>query len=211
MLIDPELFEEPTLLPPKPVDLDRAEAAIAELLIALGQGEKTEVMERTPRRVAELYAQLMNPPDIDLENVLKVFPNPSPDDDTMVTVNDVHYVSLCEHHLAPSFGVAHLAYVPGDSVVGYSKLKKGLNYVARQPQLNERIVRDTLDFVEERLQPRGIALVVRSVHTCIALRTNAPAQEVVTISAYRGVLGEPQFRDTFDRSWSTSKPLFLGQ
>jgi GTP cyclohydrolase I len=205
-----ELDFTPSLVPPKPVDLDRAEAAIAELLCALGQEDKAEVMQRTPRRVAELYAQLMNPPDIDLETTLKTFTNPTPGTDNLIVVNGVHYVSLCEHHLAPAFGVADLAYVPGDRVVGYSKLKKGLNYIARQPQLNERIVADTLDFVEERLEPRGIALVLRSVHTCIALRTNAPAQEIVTVTGYRGVLAEDPHRSAFDATWTSAKPLFLG-
>jgi GTP cyclohydrolase IA len=200
--------QAPALLPPKPVDLDRVEAAVTELLIGLGQGDKDEVMARSPRRVAELYAQAINPPDIDVEAELKTFDNPGMDD--LIIVNDVHYVSLCEHHLAPAFGVAHLAYVPEAKVVGYSKLKKGLNYLARQPQLNERLLVQVLDFVEERLQPRGLALVLRSVHCCIALRTNAPSQEVVTVSGYRGALRESPWRQTFDQTWTTAKPLFLG-
>ena len=170
-------LEAPALLPPKPVDLDRMEAAMAEVLLALGQDHKLEVMDRSPRRIAELWAQTINPPDIDVEDELKTFENPGMDD--LVIVNDVHYVSLCEHHLAPAFGIAHLAYIPNGRVVGYSKLKKGLNYLARQPQLNERLVVTCLDFVEERLDPAGLALVLRSVHCCIALRTNAPSQERV--------------------------------
>jgi GTP cyclohydrolase I len=198
----------PDLLPPKPVDLDRIEMAVAELLGALGQDGKDEVMSRSPRRVAELYAQTINPPDVDVEAELKTFPNPGMDD--LVIVNDVHYVSLCEHHLAPAFGVGHLAYIPDATVVGYSKLKKGLNYLARQPQLNERLICDVLDFVEERLQPRGLALVLRSVHCCIALRTNAPAQELVTVTGYRGQLREQPWRGTFDATWTTAPRSFLG-
>lgn len=197
-----------TLLPPKPLDLDRIEEAISRLLVGLGQQDKAEVMENTPRRIAELYAEVINPPYVDVEEQLKTFPNPGMQG--TVYVNGVHYVSLCEHHLSPAFGVADLAYVPGEGVVGYSKLKKGLNYLARQPQLNERLLVDTLNFVEQRLQPRGIALSLRSVHCCIATRTNAPAQEVVTVVEYRGVLEEEPHRSEFWNSVTSSKPLFLG-
>jgi GTP cyclohydrolase I len=196
------------LLPPKPVDLERLEEAFAIVLSALGQDHKTEVMQNTPRRIAELYAETINPPFVDIEKELKTFANPGMTD--MVLVSDVHYTSMCEHHLAPSFGVAHFAYVPNERVVGYSKAKKALNYLARQPQLNERIVVDAVDFLEQRLKPKGIALALRSVHCCIALRTNAPMQEVVTVVERRGVLAEEPFRSEF---WSTviqSRPLFLG-
>jgi len=195
-------------LPPKPLDLDGIERATRMLLEALGQAGKPEVMGKTPRRVAELYSEFVNPGNIDIEADFKIFENPGMKH--MIIVNDVHYVSMCEHHLAPAFGVGHLAYVPDKYVVGYSKLKKALNYLARQPQLNERLVVDSLDFVCERLRPKGIALVLRSVHCCIALRSNGPMQELVTVSDFRGFLSEGPERSEF---WSTvmaSKPVFLG-
>jgi GTP cyclohydrolase IA len=197
------------LLPPKRVDLDEVEQAVTRLLDALGQSEKLEVMANTPRRVAELYAETINPSYVDIEAEFKTFENPGVDD--MVIVNDVHYVSVCEHHLAPAFGVAHLAYIPDESIAGYSKLKKALNYLARQPQLNERLLADSLDFLEARLEPKGIALVLRSVHCCLALRTNAPTQEVVTVSGFRGEMREAGNRDALWRSVFATKPLFLGQ
>jgi GTP cyclohydrolase I len=128
----------------------------------------------------------------------------------MVIVNDVHYVSMCEHHLAPSFGVAHVAYVPSLRVVGYSKLKKGLNYVARGPQLNERILGDTLDIIEKQVEPEGVALVLQSTHCCIALRSSGPAQEIVTVQGFRGVLREDPHRREFMQTLIGRKPLFLG-
>jgi GTP cyclohydrolase I len=207
MAID-DAYSPPALLPPKTVDRDSIESAIHDVLIGLGQSGKAEVMARTPRRVADLYAEMINPPDVDVEDELKTFPNPGMDD--LVIVNDVHYVSMCEHHLAPAFGIAHLAYVPHLEVVGYSKLKKALNYLARQPQLNERLVVDVLDFIEARLEPRGLALVLRSVHCCIALRTNAPAQELVTVSGYRGCLKTDPHRRAFDQTWLAGRPSFLG-
>ncbi len=203
-------FQQPhSPLPPKPVDVDVIENAIAELLRGLGQGDKSEVMAQTPRRVAELYAQTINPGDIDIEEDFKVFENPGMQD--LVLVNDVHYVSMCEHHLAPAFGIAHLGYVPDRKVAGYSKLKKGLNYLARQPQLNERLVVDAVDFLEARLQPKGIGLVLRSAHCCIALRTNAPSQEVVTVFERRGVLREEPYWQPLWQSAVAEKPSFLGR
>jgi GTP cyclohydrolase I len=196
----------PVLLPPKPVDIDGVEHSTRALLVALGQGAKDEVMQSTPRRVAELYVEAINPSYVDVEVPPKTFENPGVDG--LITVSDVHYVSLCEHHLAPSFGVAHVGYVPATRVVGYSKLKKALNYVSRQPQLNERILVDVLNFIEEHLQPRGVAVVLRSTHCCISLRANAPATEVVTISGHRGVLRSDPFRSEFLSTWTSSPPKF---
>ena len=200
-----------SLAPPKPVNIAAVEAATAQLLRALGQDDKGEVMENTPRRVAEMYMQVINPPDVDFDTELKTFTNPDPEHLHVVTVNDVHYVSMCEHHLAPAFGVAHVAYIPNERVVGYSKLKKALNYVARQPQLNERILCDCMNFLDDALAPHGLAMALRSVHCCIAERTNAPAQEIVTVAAYRGLLAEDPWRAEFSASVLANRPLFLGQ
>jgi GTP cyclohydrolase I len=196
----------PVVLPPKPVDVDGVEHAVRALLVALGQAPKVEVMQSTPRRVAELYLETINPSYVDVDVPPKTFANPGVDG--LITVSDVHYVSLCEHHLAPSFGVAHVGYVPAKRVVGYSKLKKALNYVSRQPQLNERILVDVLNFIEEHVQPRGVAVVLRSTHCCIALRANAPATEVVTVSGARGVMRTDPFRSEFLATWTSSPPKF---
>jgi GTP cyclohydrolase I len=194
-------------LPAKVVDLDRIEEAVRILLGALGQTGKAEVMAATPRRVAELYSEFMNPSNIDIEREFKVFENPGVTD--LIIINDVHFVSICEHHLAPTLGVAHFAYVPDKYIVGYSKVKKALNYLARQPQLNERLVVESLDFVAERIQPKGIALVLQSQHCCIALRTNAPMQEVVTVSDFRGVLKREPYRVEFWSTVTAHKPVFM--
>ena len=166
-------------------------------------------MQNTPRRVADLYAETINPPYIDAELSPKTFANPGVSDP--IYVNDVQYVSMCEHHLAPAFGIAHVAYIPKERVVGYSKLKKALNYVARQPTLNERLVVDVANYIEQALKPVGLALALRSVHCCIALRTNAPMEEIVTVTAFRGAYrSDNVLREEF---WSTvhnSKGSFLG-
>ncbi|HWD55835.1 MAG TPA: GTP cyclohydrolase I [Acidimicrobiales bacterium] len=202
--------ETATLLPPHPLDPDQIEAGIRLVLHGLGQSDKAEVIANTPRRVTDLYAEMVNPGWADVEEVFKSFENSIGYDD-LVIVNDVHYVSLCEHHLMPAFGVAHFAYVPDERIVGYSKIKKGLNYVARGPQLNERILIDTLDIVEAQLRPKGAALILQTVHCCIAVRSNGPAQEIVTVQGFRGALRQEPYRREFFDTVLARKPLFLGQ
>ncbi len=199
------------LLPPHEVDPEKVEHATKLLLEALGQGDKSEVMQNTPRRVADLYVEWFNPAWADVDSDVKTFANPNDGSyHDLVMIHDVHYTSLCEHHLSPAFGVGHLAYVPNEKVVGYSKAKKALNYVARQPQLNERILVDALDFLEGALEPRGIALVLQSAHCCIAVRANAPMQEVVTVQGFRGELDAQPYRSDFLATVQNRKPLFLG-
>lgn len=198
-------------LPPHQLDPGRIEEGVRLILEGLGQTDKAEVMENTPRRVADLYAEMVNPGWADVEEVFKTFENPGMADDDLVIVSDVHYVSMCEHHLSPAFGVAHFAYVPALKVVGYSKVKKGLNYVARGPQLNERILTTTLDIIEKQVEPKGCALVLQSAHCCIAVRSNGPAQEVVTVQGFRGVLQTDPLRREFMATVTARKPLFLGQ
>lgn len=198
-----------TPLAPKLLDLDRIEAATRQLLIALAQEGKPEVMASTPARVAQMWAEVVNPAAVDIEIPWKTFPNDCGYDD-LIVVSDVHYVSYCEHHLAPALGVAHFGYIPGDRLTGYSKVKKALNYLARQPCLNERLLTDTLAAIESVLEPVGSALMLRSVHTCLALKASAPAQEVVTVQGFRGKCREDPWRREFmEAAWSRP-PSFAG-
>ena len=200
------------LLPPRPLDPAKLEEGYRLVLEGLGQTGNAEVMENTPRRVTDLLTEMINPGWADVDDVFKTFENPGDGAyDDLIIVNDVHYVSMCEHHLAPAFGVAHFAYIPDTKVVGYSKVKKGLNYLARGPQLNERLLVDTLDFVEAQLEPVGCALILQSVHCCIAVRSNGPAQEIVTVQGYRGALRDDPYRREFAATSLARKPLFLGQ
>jgi GTP cyclohydrolase IA len=193
-------------LPPKPLSLDKLEDGVRSMLVALGQGGKEEVMANTPRRIAEMYSDIINAPWCDIEIPWKCFPNPGVSDLIMVT--DVHYISMCEHHLAPALGVAHFAYVPGDLITGYSKVKKALNYVARQPQLNERLLKDALDACEISLEPKGVGLVLHSVHMCLVCKSNAPSQEIVTVQDFRGVLKDDPYRRDFLATAYGKRPVF---
>ena len=199
-------------LPPKLVNLQEIEDGVRKLLIGLGQSDKEEVMNNTPRRVAEMYQDIINAPWCDIEIPWKCFPNLDTDGkklvDDLVIVTDCHYVSLCEHHLAPALGIAHFAYVPDEKITGYSKIKKGLNYLARQPQLNERLLKQALDTVESVLQPKGLALILQSTHMCLVCKSNSPAQEVVTVQGFRGCLKEDPFRREFLATAYGKRPVF---
>ncbi len=209
---DKELFATGKLLPPKPVALDEIEDGVRKILIGLGQSHKQEVMDNTPRRVAEMYQDIINAPFCDIEIPWKCFPNLDTDGskliDDLIIVTDCHYVSLCEHHLAPALGIAHFAYVPDEKITGYSKIKKGLNYLARQPQLNERLLKQTLDVIESVLQPKGAALILQSTHTCLICKSNAPAQEIVTVQGFRGCLKEDTYRREFLATAYGKRPVF---
>ncbi len=199
-------------LAPKSVSIGEIEDGIRRVLIGLGQGDKAEVMAHTPRRVAEMYQDIINAPWCDIEIPWKCFPNKDADGkklmDDLVIVTDCHYVSLCEHHLAPALGIAHFAYYPNEKITGYSKIKKGLNYLARQPQLNERLLKQTLDVVESVLEPKGCALVLQSTHTCLTCKSNSPAQEVVTVQGFRGCLKEDPYRREFLATAYGKRPVF---
>jgi GTP cyclohydrolase I len=182
-------------LPPKPIDMDKLEDGVRIMLEALGQTGKHEVMKNSPRRIAEMYADMINAPWCDIEIPWKTFENPGVHD--LIIVRDCHYVSMCEHHLAPALGVADFAYVPDKLITGYSKVKKALNYVARQPQLNERLLKDALDACETTLKPKGVGLVLHSIHLCMICKANAPSKEIVTVQDFRGVLKDEPFRGNF--------------
>lgn len=199
-------------LPPKSVSIGEIEDGIRRVLIGLGQGDKAEVMANTPRRVAEMYQDIINAPWCDIEIPWKCFPNKDADGkklmDDLVIVTDCHYISLCEHHLAPALGIAHFAYYPNERITGYSKIKKGLNYLARQPQLNERLLKHALDAVESVLEPKGCALILQSTHTCLTCKSNSPAQEIVTVQGFRGCLKEDPYRREFLATAYGKRPVF---
>lgn len=201
-------------LPPKTVTLEMIEKGIRDVLIGLGQEDKAEVMTNTPRRVAEMYQDVINAPWCDIEIPWKCFPNVDPADgkplmESLVIVTDCHYVSMCEHHLAPALGVAHFCYLPDKKITGYSKVKKALNYVARQPQLNERVLKTALDAIELSLEPKGCALMLHSTHMCMVCKSNAPGQEIVTIQDFRGELRNDPWRSEFlQAAYSSKKNLF---
>jgi GTP cyclohydrolase I len=173
---------------PQPIDLAAAEHAARLFLKALGidpDDPDAPDLARTPRRFAEAYAELMAPAPFDFTT----FANTEGYDE-LVLIRDIPVQSLCEHHLLPFTGVAHVAYLPGDRVVGLSKIPRMVDHYARRPQTQERLTVQIADAIAARLQPRGIGVVVEAIHTCMTLRGARATGSKTSTSAVRGILRE---------------------
>ena len=165
------------------VDLPAAEAAVTALLRALGRDPASPHLAETPRRVARSYAELLTGRQFDLTT----FPNDEGYDE-LVIARDIPLQSLCEHHLLPFSGVAHIGYLPGARILGLSKLVRVLELFARDLQVQERLTQQVADWLQEHLAPRGVGVVVEAEHLCMSLRgVRASGARTVT-SALHGVL-----------------------
>ena len=166
------------------VDLARAEAAVRELLLALGEDPDREGLQETPRRVAAAFAETLGGREVDLPKLLQVGFNEGHDE--MVILRDIPFFSTCEHHLMPFHGIAHVAYVPRGRVVGLSKLARLVDAVARRPQLQERLTAQIADIMMSTLDPDGAAVAVEAEHLCMQMRgIKKPGSRMLT-SAMRG-------------------------
>ena len=146
-------------------DLVAAELAAAEFLLALGMDLESESLRDTPRRMAQAYAELLTPRDFNVTT----FPNDEGYDE-LVLVRDIPIKSMCEHHLLPFVGVAHVGYLPGDRILGLSKLARVVELFAHGPQVQERLTKQIADWLDTQLDPRGVGVVVEAEHLCITLR-----------------------------------------
>jgi GTP cyclohydrolase I len=167
-----------------PVDQPRIEAAVREILMAVGEDPDREGLRATPARVArmytELFAGLHQDPRTHLRRVFTV------KYDEMVVVKDIDFASLCEHHLLPFIGKAHVAYLPNGKVVGLSKIPRAVDALAHRPQVQERMAEDLADLLMEELDARGVAVILEATHTCMAIRGVRKTGSVMTTSAMRG-------------------------
>ncbi|MEH3032513.1 MAG: GTP cyclohydrolase I FolE [Aeromicrobium erythreum] len=177
------------------VDLPRAEAAIRELLIAVGEDPDRDGLLDTPKRVAKSYAELLAGMDQDPHEVLSATFDVAHDE--LVLVRDIELWSLCEHHLVPFTGVAHVGYIPreGGNVTGLSKLARLVDVYARRPQVQERLTTQVADALIDVLQPRGVIVVIEAEHLCMAMRGVRKAGARTITSAVRG-----QLRDVATRA-----------
>ncbi|MCW2587384.1 MAG: folE [Frankiales bacterium] len=165
------------------MDVSAAEEAVRALLFALGQDPESEHLERTPRRVALAFQELLTPRDVDPTT----FPNDEQYDE-LVLVRDIPFHTLCEHHLLPFVGRAHVAYLPQDRIVGLSKLARVVEHFSRALQVQERMTQQIAGWLEDQLTPRGVGVVLEAEHMCMRLRgVKAPGTMTVT-SALRGAL-----------------------
>jgi GTP cyclohydrolase I len=167
------------------VDLPAAEHAVAALLRALGRDPAEPHLADTPRRVADAYAELLTPPPFDLTT----FPNDEGYNE-LVLATGIPVQSLCEHHLLPFSGVAHIGYLPGERILGLSKLARVLDLFARDLQVQERLTQQVADWLQENLAPRGVGVVIEAEHLCMSLRGVRARGARTTTSALHGVLRE---------------------
>ncbi len=169
------------------MDQERIKAAVRELLLAIGEDPDREGLIETPDRVARAAQEVFGGLDEDPYQFVKLFKEEHSDD--MVTVRDIPLYSMCEHHLLPFTGVAHIAYIPQNgTVIGLSKLARIVNHFARRPQLQERLTAQIADFLEEVLQPKGVAVIIEAEHLCMTMRGARAAGARTQTSALRGIM-----------------------
>lgn len=169
------------------MDKKRIEAAVREILLAVGEEPDREGLVETPRRVADMYAEVFSGLEEDPRKHLKMFTESHHDE--MVTVRDIPLYSMCEHHLMPFTGVAHIAYIPKDGkVIGLSKLARIVNCYARRPQLQERLTAQVADFLQKELEPQGVAVIIEAEHLCMTMRGARAAGARTQTSALRGLM-----------------------
>lgn len=169
--------------PAPEVDLAAAEQAVSDLLRALGRDPDSVHLAETPHRAASAYRELLTPRDFDLTT----FPNDAGYDE-LVLARDIPLTSLCEHHMLPFRGVAHVAYLPGERILGLSKLARVVELFARDLQVQERLTMQVADWIDAHLQPRGIGVVIEAEHQCMSMRgVQATGTKTIT-SAVRGLL-----------------------
>lgn len=170
-----------------------ARAAVVDLLIALGQDPGSEHLIDTPRRVAEVFAELLTPEPF----AFTTFPNDEVYDG-LVLVRDIAFTSLCQHHLLPFSGVAHIGYLPDERIVGLSKLARTVETFARQLQVQERLTEQIAGWLQDQLRPRGVGVVLQAEHQCMSLRgARARGSSTVTSVLLGGLRDDARTREEF--------------
>ena len=181
------------LEPDDPIDLAAAERAARELLVALGCDLRPEGVRDTPRRMAGALAELLTPRPFRATT----FPNDEGYDE-LVVARDIPFHSLCEHHLLPFHGVAHVGYLPGARIVGLSKLARVVDLYARRLQVQERLTTQIAGWLEQELSPKGVGVVLQAEHLCMSLRGVHASGSTTMTSALHGLIREdPRSRAEF--------------
>jgi GTP cyclohydrolase I len=166
------------------IDHERIQAAVREILLAVGEDPDREGLRDTPARVARMYAEMFAGLYKDpREPLRRTFTQKY---DEMVLIKDIGFASMCEHHLLPFVGKAHIAYLPNGKIVGLSKIPRVVEALARRPQVQERMTEELADLLMEELDARGVAVVLEATHTCMTIRGIRKANSICTTSAMRG-------------------------
>jgi GTP cyclohydrolase IA len=176
-----------------PVDVPAAERAARDLLQALGVDLSRESVRETPRRIARMYDELLTPRPFNPTT----FPNDGGYDE-LVVATGIPFHSLCEHHLLPFVGVAHVGYLPGDRIIGLSKLARIVELFARDLQVQERLTTQIAGWLDEHLRPKGVGVVLQAEHLCMSLRgVQKPGARTVTSALHGLVRDDPRTRQEF--------------
>jgi len=167
------------------LDIETAKKLIFDLLKAIGEDPNREGLKNTPDRVAKMYAELLSGYT---EEPAKIINNAlfHVSYDEMVLVRDIEFYSLCEHHMLPFLGRAHVAYIPAGTVIGLSKIPRIVDMYARRLQIQEQMTRQIADFIQETLEPQGVAVVVEAIHLCAMMRGVKKHNARMTTSAMHG-------------------------
>ena len=169
------------------MDKERIQNAVREILIAVGEDPDREGLLETPKRVANMYEEIFAGLTEDPKQHIKLFNEQS--NDEMVIVKDIPFYSFCEHHMLPFFGKAHIGYIPSDNkIIGLSKLARIVDNFAKKPQVQERLTSDIADFLNDNLQPKGVAVIMEAEHMCMTMRGARAAGSKTQTSALRGIM-----------------------
>jgi GTP cyclohydrolase IA len=190
----PSSFPRIGSVPPEQrIDRVAAERAAAELLVALGADLESDQLRDTPRRMAAAYAELLTPQPFNLTT----FPNEEGYDE-LVVVRDIPFQSLCMHHLLPFHGVAHIAYLPAERILGLSKLARVVELFSHHLQLQERLTTQIADWLQEHLEPKGVGVLLEAEHLCMSLRgVQKPGAKTLTSALHGLVRDDPRTREEF--------------
>lgn len=169
-------------------DLDAAEQAAAAFLHALGISTTDEQLRDTPGRMARAYAEMFTPKPFEATTFLN-----DGGYDELVLVRDIPFRTVCEHHLLPFTGTACVGYLPGDRILGLSKLARVVEYFAARPQVQERLTRQVADWLTDRLEPRAVGVVIRAEHSCMTLRGVEAIGSTTVTSTLLGTLRTDKF------------------
>ncbi|MGD2094491.1 MAG: GTP cyclohydrolase I FolE [Phycisphaerales bacterium] len=169
----------------KNIDLERIRKAVKEILLGIGEDVEREGLKKTPERVARMYAELLAGMREDPKKHLKSVFNENYEE--IVLLRDIPFYSICEHHLMPFIGSAHVAYLPSGAVLGVSKLARIVDCFARRLQTQERLTYQIADFIMNSLKPQGVAIVLEASHSCTTIRGIKKPGSVMVTSALRGI------------------------
>jgi GTP cyclohydrolase I len=169
------------------IDRKKIEAAISDILDAIGENRKREGLKETPRRIASMYEEIFSGVRKDPKKELKIYKTKN--EDEMIIIKDIPFYSICEHHLLPFFGKAHIVYIPKENkVTGFSSLVRVIDVMAKRPLLQERLTHEIADFLMANLKPMGALVVIEAEHLCLSMIGVKKPGTLTVTSAIRGVM-----------------------